>query len=622
MKVSRTWVVFLCISAAIEFANGFQSQSNKRLVASPLPQSFSLSTSRSHGETIKVTNRATTKLEALPASAVLASAGSALASIGRAILPSSASYVTKILRVTALFMAGLLAASTKLRQRALYPGLTFPQSKGSELLPGPLGCPFLGLPQIYTSADPSYGAGNEYRKIAQRLGNALGKVPKIWKYYILGSPAAVVSGGKTFQKVLSMEFDGSMTSSGVDLMEGGLLPIQSLLFERSKSRHTYLRKLVGAALAPNVVAKTAPALQTAAEEQVSKMLASDTDKDVKFESICTDYTLDVAWRQILGLQLSEEEIPIFEKKVNTWIKAVSSLQIVFKINVKGHPGYAAREYVISKIEERIDYLLENGPDNQSTLSGMVFATDEDDPSKKLSRQEIIDNALILIFAGSETSANTLTNAMLFLGLHPGVWDKLAEEQVKIEAEFGESLTKESIDPNVAPYLDAFLKETMRMRTVVGGIPRLVLEDIDVDGDGKTIIPKGYMIDPSMLLTHEEDPNTKLPNGKHMDAIDGFRPERWLDEPAANGESSPKPDSDWYVPYGYGPRYCLGKNLAQLEMKIFLATMARKLAFPKLSMLPENYDFSPQKKDFSVKWSASPAVIPISSDGVLASVAAK
>jgi hypothetical protein len=62
------------------------------------------------------------------------------------------------------------------------------------------------------------------------------------------------------------------------------------------------------------------------------------------------------------------------------------------------------------------------------------------------------------------------------------------------------------------------------------------------------------------------------------------------------------------------------------MKVFLATLARKLDFPKLAMLPENYDYSPNKKDpdsddyFSVEWSTRVFVIPMASDGVLASVA--
>lgn len=632
MRLPSTLIAVLAVLDAV---NGFQFQTNqhqhqhrhqhqRKNFVGTKTSTLSWKSNTYTGRT--GTCRSSQQLNALPASTILASGGSFLASVGTAILPSSASVLTKVLRVTALFMAALLAASSKLRHKAFWPGLTYPQSKNSELLPGPLGCPFLGSPQVFSASDPSFGAGNYYRKVAHALGKKLGAVPKIWKYYIFGSPAAVVSGGKTFQKIMSKEFDGSMTSSGVDIMEGGLMPTKSLLFERSKSRHTYLRKLVGAALTPNAVAKTAPALQSAAEQQVSKMISTNTNgtdgKTVKFQSICTDYTLDVAWRQILGLELPEEEIPVFEQNVETWIKSTTNLQVLFRINVKGHPGWKAREYVISKIEERIDYLLRNGPDNQSTLSGMVFATDEEDPSKKLTREEVIENALILIFAGSETSANTLTNAMMFLGLHPAVWDKLVEEQSKIQATHGDSLTTAAVDPSTAPYLDAFLKETMRLRTVIGGIPRMVLEDIDVDGDGKIIIPKGYMIDPSMLMTHEEDPNVKLPDAKHMDAIEGFRPERWLGEASVSGETYLKPNSDCYVPYGFGPRYCLGKNLAQLEMKIFLSTMLRRLSFPKLTMLPENYDYSPQKKDFSVEWATNPAVIPTASDGVVALVTAK
>ena len=574
---------------------------------------------------ISSANRASTQLEALPAaSAVIATAGSLLTTIGNILVPSSSPMASKILRVTAIFMAGILAASKSMRQKALWPGLTRPESNEAQSLPGSLGCPFIGSPWMYTSADPAYGTGSYYRKVAHALGKKLGVVPKIWRYYIMGQPFAVLSGGQTFQKVLSMEFDGSLTSSGVDMMEGGLMSTKSLLFEPDKKRHTYLRRLVGAALTPNAVAQSAPLLQSASELQVEKMLEQNRNgKESKFHQICTDYTLDVAWRQILGLELTEDEIPIFEENVDIWIKGIMSLQVFLGINVKGHPGYKAKVYLVSKIEERIDQLLEQGPDNKSTLSGMVFATDEEDPSKKLTREEIIDNALILIFAGSETSASTLTNAMLFAGLHPSIWKKLEEEQAKIQAVHGETLTPASLDTSNAPYLDAFLKETMRMRVVIGGIPRRTLNDIDVDGDGKTVIPKGYFVDPSMLMTHEEDPNVKLPDAMHLDAIQGFRPQRWL-----GSDEHPKPDSDWYVPYGFGPRYCLGKNLAQLEMKIFLATMVRKLEFPVLSMLPENYDYSPTKKEkgskdyFSVKWSTVGAIIPTADDGVLASVTAK
>merc|ERR1719410_75879 len=395
-------------------------------------------------------------------------------------------------------------------------------------------------------------------------------------------------------------------------MGGGLLPIRSLLFERNKSRHSYLRRLVGAALTPQAVEKAAPLLQASAEEQVDRVLRNPNN--VKFSKICTDYTLDVAWRQILGLELTPEEIPVFEQNVAQWIKGVMSLRVLFKVAVKSSPGYKAHQELIGKIEERIDQLLKDGPDHKSTLSGMVFATDDSEDSKekltkRLSREEIIDNALILIFAGSETSASTLTNAMLFLGLNPYWWRRLAEEQEKIKQLYSENQDISMQMLNDAPILDAVLKETLRMRTVVGGIPRTTLTDIEVDG---VVIPKGWLIDPSMLLTHEHDPACKLPNREHLDAIKGFQPDRWL--------SDQKPTSDWYVPYGFGPRYCLGKNLAQLEMKMFLATMVRKISKIELNMAPDGY--YKHNQYFPVEWSKSGAVIPTPADGVLASATAK
>lgn len=409
----------------------------------------------------------------------------------------------------------------------------------------------------------------------------------------MGQPFAVIS-GKELKSVLNKEFDG-LTSSGVDLMDDGLMPMDCLLFERDKSRHSFLRRLVGSALTPSKVSQAIPTLQTAAEEQVRKILEAGPDDRVKMAKICNDYTLDVAWRQILGLDLPEDEIPKFENAVEAWITGMMSVRVLFRIAVKRSPGYKAMLYITSKIEEKIKALEQNGPDS-STLSGMLFAKDEEDPSKTLSREEVIDNAKILIFAGSETSASTLTNAMLFLGLHPDSWDKLVAEQMKMKERHGDVLSKEHLDEE-CPYLDAVIKESMRIRTISGGIPRKTTKTLVVDGKQ---IPEGWLVDPSPLLTHELDPKTREEGSAHMDAVAGFSPERWLNDDT-------KPSSE-YMPFGYGPRYCLGSNLAMAEMKVFLATLARKISF-KLD----------REKD--IEWNRGLSVIAKPADGVLVTIGA-
>ena len=117
------------------------------------------------------------------------------------------------------------------------------------------------------------------------------------------------------------------------------------------------------------------------------------------------------------------------------------------------------------------------------------------------------------------------------------------------------------------------------------------------------IPKGWPIIYNIRRTHENDPITKLEDGSHMSITKGFNPDRWLDD-----TTRPKDD---YIPFGSGPRYCLGATLAMAEMKIFLAIMARKL----------NFDLVGDVDGDNIVWKRSD-LIAIPKDGVVVSVKAK
>jgi cytochrome P450 len=115
------------------------------------------------------------------------------------------------------------------------------------------------------------------------------------------------------------------------------------------------------------------------------------------------------------------------------------------------------------------------------MSYMVFARDEEDVTKRLTRQEIIDNALLLILAGSETAASTLTVSMLALGLNKDVLTKLKAEQNEIISKKGEELTRSILDKD-CPYLEAVIKETMRIKPLAGGgALRFAQETFTIDG---------------------------------------------------------------------------------------------------------------------------------------------
>ena len=266
------------------------------------------------------------------------------------------------------------------------------------------------------------------------------------------------------------------------------------------------------------------------------------------------------------------------------------------------------------VENKIEQLNQNGPDG-STLSGMVFAEEEDASGnslgRKLSKKQILDNALLLILAGSETSAGTLTLALMLLGIHTNVWDKIVEEQRVLVSKYGQSLTKSQLDKD-CPYLDAVIRETMRIRPIDSGAPRVTRDTLVVDG---TQIPKGYAVHFNIRLTHEMDPIARLGNSEHndsnvnhdnvdfdhMDIYKGFQPERWLSEET-------KPKQDWMA-FGYGPRYCLGANLAMAEMKTFLSLLARKV------------DYKLVNDTNDIKWQRL-SIIPKPLDGTLVQIKEK
>ncbi len=419
---------------------------------------------------------------------------------------------------------------------------------------------------------------------------------------------AVVSGMSNAKNILDREFKspedggimtGQLTNSSVATE---ILGSESLLRATDKGEHSWLRKLVGKSMSPSSVAKSIPQLVQGTDVAIAEVLQKGQKggSGVVMEDICTKYTLDVAWRQILGLDLTEEEIPEFRQAVDQWIFGFINplVGLLPSFIVRRMKSYKARKYLDALIIAKIDDLKRNGPDG-STLSAMVFAKDDEDDDttgssgQKLTQGQIIDNALLLILAGSETSASTLTTAMLFLGMYPDIYKRIQEEQQQLQNKYGHEyqITRQMLDEEM-PLLEAFIRETMRIKPLNSGAPRITKEAIVVDGKQ---IPKDWSVMVNVLLTHTNDPKTVETDGENnMDIYKGFSPERWLSEDT-------KP-SEW-VALGYGPRYCLGANLAMAEMKIFLSLVAR------------NIEFSLVNGREDIKWQKM-SIIPKPKDGTL------
>lgn len=431
------------------------------------------------------------------------------------------------------------------------------------------------------------GPGEFFRRQAARVQNK-----NIFRYMALGRPTVMLSGMKNVKQVFNQEFKKIRTTTTLKKLTeifGG----ESMLFVNEADRHQYMRRLVGQAMTPEKINLAMPALIASATQQIDML---SMEEPVTMEKMLTNFTLDVAWRQILGLDLKDDEINEFYEAVDNWIGGIVDLRTLLMPSIKHTKTGRGSAYLVSKIERKMDQLERDGPDG-STMSAMYFARDEEDPSKRLSRDDVISNALLLILAGSETAASTLTVTALAMGLHKDVLKKLKDEQLAMIAKRGtEEMTREMIEKD-CPYLDAVIKETMRIKPLgATGAMRVAEETIVVDGKQ---IPKGNAVVFNIYLTHEGDPAVMEENNAHMDIVKGFKPERWLND-------STKPTE--YMPFGFGPRYCLGANLAMAEMKVFLALLARRVDFNLVNMSPDN-----------VTWKKA-SIIPKPADGAVVALA--
>lgn len=493
-----------------------------------------------------------------------------------------------------------------LTNREIYLQLFFPGSapdknykKTHILPPGRIGgCPYIGTFDVL----PNFNKWCHEQSKKVTSSSPL----TVFKSYFFCKPAAILIGTSSARKILNKEFSTDSEDGGLrqalDVFGNAmqLLGWTSMSLETNKEKYRFVKSLVMKAMTNEAVAQCIPTLEESSRFVIDEMILPTVAKkgSVTIEQYMKYMTLDIAWRQILGLDLkSAEEIQEFHDHVKIFMQATNStamfLYAIMPMSLlKLTGGYKARMYLEGKIEEKMKHLEQRGSPDGSTVGAMYFTKDDEDPTKKLTKEQVIDNALVLILAGSETSASTLTNMILLLGYHPDVYQKLREEQYALIQSKGETLTKAVLDDDL-PYLEGVVKETMRIITVSGGPLKVTTGTITT---GEYQIPKNWFVMPSIYLTHEYDPVTKLDDGSHMDLMEGFKPERWLDE-----KTCPKE----YMPWGMSYRYCAGHILAMAEMKTFLATFCRSVK--EFDLIHNNIDL----KD--IKWKFGPVITP--QDGV-------
>ncbi|XP_073128366.1 cytokinin hydroxylase [Henckelia pumila] len=216
----------------------------------------------------------------------------------------------------------------------------------------------------------------------------------------------------------------------------------------------------------------------------------------------------------------------------------------------------------------------NGQPETTDLLGLLLAGNKTEGSPNntiLTSKELVDECKTFFFGGHETTALSLTWTLFQLALHPEWQDRLREE---IREVVGDA---KNIDATMLVGLKKMgwvMNEVLRLYPPAPNVQRQSRHDIRV---GEFVIPKGTNMWIDLVSMHHD-------RNIWGESVNEFKPERFKDDPIYGGCNHKM----GYLPFGFGGRMCVGRNLSAMEYKIVLTLILSKFSFS----LSQNYLHSP------------------------------
>lgn len=274
-------------------------------------------------------------------------------------------------------------------------------------------------------------------------------------------------------------------------------------------------------------------------------------------------TADIICRTVFSTSLQSktarevfDDFTIFERSV----AHVELKRLIFDppwSNIPQHQSVlAACERIRDHLGQLVDSHLQNGAAFNDIAAAIVAARDLE-TGQGFTRKELIDQLGVFFLAGHETTASALTWAFFILSQQPQL---VARIRAEVKAVCGdgpiefEHIKRLSFTRNV-------FRETLRLYPPITFIPRVAAEATKI---GKYKVKRGAMIMIAPWTIHRNAAYWKNP---HAFDPDRFSPER-------EGELVP----GTYLPFGWGPRVCVGASFATTESALILARLARRYDF--------------------------------------------
>lgn len=319
------------------------------------------------------------------------------------------------------------------------------------------------------------------------------------------------------------------------------------------------RKLAAPALQPKRIEGYARSMVEAAARRAA-MFRDHEKRDVHADMM--QVTLEIVGETLLGFDTSvhgervahalEDALAYYDTRL------FSPLGLVMQVFPRF--GRARLDRARASLERLVMHMIESARRDQRDdyLLAQLLRAQTDD-GEHMSDRQACDEALTMLLAGHETTALTLSYAIYLLSRAPECEAELRREL----SAFGDRPLTTADLPQL-PYLDAVVRETLRLYPPAWVFGREVVSSFEVGG---------YTLTPGVQVLCS--PYTLHRDPRFFDQPEQFDPTRWLDPKRT-------PPRYAYVPFGAGPRVCIGLHFAKLEAMLVLATCLQQV---RLQVVP-------------------------------------
>uniref|UniRef100_V5GTA8 Putative cytochrome P450 6a14 n=1 Tax=Anoplophora glabripennis TaxID=217634 RepID=V5GTA8_ANOGL len=299
---------------------------------------------------------------------------------------------------------------------------------------------------------------------------------------------------------------------------------------------------------------------------------SNTKEPINIKDVLGCFSTDIIGSCAFGLDCNSFEDPNspFREYGKKIFQPYSKLRSFFRILMLQNYSLArifgvrqtkkeASDFFMKVVEDTIAYRKKNNYVRNDFLQLLTNSKEgKENDGDMLTMNEIVAQSYVFFIAGFETSSSAMTFALFELSMHPEIQDKVRDEIRTVLAKHDNQMTYDSL--NELKYMGQVIDETLRKYAPLSFLTRECVEDYKVPGEDFVVEKGTRVLIPVRGIHYDEE---FYPNPEKFD------PERFTEENKKNRSQYT------FLPFGEGPRICIGLRFGIMESKVGLTSILRK-----------------------------------------------